>query len=70
MPGRSRQLLIVLAELCRGASLEISFSAPRDDLRAARRNSTNARMIAMLTVTALLLRRTPDSIAMPRSVNT
>jgi hypothetical protein len=37
---------------------------------AAEALASNARMISMLTATARLLRRTPESIATPCSVNT
>ena len=51
------------AELCFGLSLEI-FEASRDRGVRGRdgRSSTNARMIAMLTATAVWLRRTPGTI--------
>jgi hypothetical protein len=46
------------------------ISIYRGNEAAARRSSTNARMIAMFTATARLLRRTLESIATPCSVNT
>ena len=65
------ELLVVAAKLrlCLPFEvLEASFDLRVD--AAARRSSTKARMIAMFTATARLLRRTLDSIATPCSVNT
>lgn len=66
------RLLIVLSELGQRFSLELL--EPLLDRRARSRgppqSSTKARMIAMLAVIACLRRRTPESIATPRLVNT